>query len=165
MKKLIFLLSLFVSTMATSQIVIAPFEIQVAIEINQLEKVIAPVASSSCGTVQVIYKDELFSGGCLGTIVRTYYFKDSCGNTADCQQFISQRDDVPPVFVNPPKDQVISDLQNLPPASDIKVSDNSDQEVTQTVVDEAGKGVVIRIWVAEDRCGNQTEYRQTFRIK
>ena len=160
-----FSIVLFVPTAASSQIVIAPFEIQAVVEVNHLDQVVGPTATSSCGTVQVIFKDELFSGGCLGTVVRTYFFKDSCGNTADCQQFISQKDETPPVFVDPPKDQVINTIQSLPPASDIKVMDNSEQEVTQTVTDEESKGMIVRIWVAEDRCGNRTEYRQNFRIK
>jgi hypothetical protein len=61
-------------------------ELEDQVDLGDIE---IPKAVSTCSEITSTFSDQIFSGGCLGTLVRTYSFKDTCGNAATAEQYIS----------------------------------------------------------------------------
>lgn len=127
-------------------------------ELEVLDLLEIPKATSSCGTVTNTIKEELFSGGCMGTLVRTIKFTDSCGNTAESQQFITLADKEAPLLLGVPSDLHLKKGQTIPPAPEISAVDNS-KIVYEVTFEETRKSnnEIVRIWTCVDTCDNKAE--------
>lgn len=124
-------------------------------------------ATDACSGVTVSYADvESFPCGGSRTVERTFTAMDGCGNQVTHVQTIQFVDSTGPVFTVLPEDMTLECSDALPvtaaEASDdcgsVMIS-HSDSTVLGSC---AGQFTVIRTFVAEDGCGNQTEYVQTF---
>ncbi|MFM1931375.1 MAG: hypothetical protein RL226_678, partial [Bacteroidota bacterium] len=120
-------------------------------------------ATDNCDSdVEVIIVNELlFSGGCLGTLQRTYQATDNCGNTITATQLIQQVDVTAPAIFNVPSDLDLTCGEEIPaPAADIYGIDNCSEDVTITFeevqTNEFCPYEIIRTWTATDFCGNET---------
>jgi hypothetical protein len=68
---------------------------------DELDELALPTAADNCSTPVVTFTDVLNSGGCLGTLQRTYRAQDACGNFVTAVQFIAIVDNQGPVISAP----------------------------------------------------------------
>lgn len=148
---------------AFGQITIAPYSPKISCQVDALSAIEAPQASSLCGTVTTKMSAEIFSGGCLGTEVRTYTYTDSCGNRAEAQLFISLKDNLEPELIGAPADIILKKGQPAPPAVEVSSRDNSGQIYEVVFEEKKMKDEVIRIWTCTDSCGNTAKHTQTIK--
>lgn len=161
MKNTILLITaLIFSFSAMSQITVGDYERKASANIDDMSTVPEVTATSSCGEVKVETEDQQFSGGCLGTLVRTYTFSDDCGNEAEAQQYINLMDTTAPEIQNVPDNLMVDSKSEIPKAPDLTASDNSDKPVKVTMEEVEKDDVLIRKWTATDRCGNTTVEQQ-----
>ena len=164
MKKTFALLTLLASVVVLqAQITVADYEMKLTADLDNLEAIATVEASSDCGEVISTIDDKVFSGGCAGTLVRTYTFTDDCGNEASAQQFISLIDNAGPVFEAFPENTTAS-ADALPAAPELTAKDNSGQSVKISMEERKENDRVVRIWTAEDPCGNTTIRQQIIGI-
>ncbi len=149
---------------ATSQITVSEYPMKLRADIDELSAISAPTATSNCGEVVVTIDDQLFSGGCLGTISRTYTFTDGCGTVERAQQFITLEDSTPPVFDNLPESITVAE-NAIPEPLTITASDNSDEPVQVSMTETREGKIITRIYTAIDQCGNTTVGTQTITVK
>lgn len=147
----------------TAQITVNDYEMKLRADINVLESVAPVTASSTCGAVTTDVEDLKFSGGCLGTLARTYTFTDACGFVVTAQQFITLEDSTPPVFDNLPANLSAS-AKSIPDAPEVTATDDSGEKV-KVVYNEFRQGATLtRTWVAEDQCGNSAVGQQVISL-
>lgn len=151
-----------VSSMA--QIVVEPYEKQIKMNINDISKLPILRATSKSGEVKTTFTDQTFSGGCLGTLVRTYEFSDSQGNKTTADLYVSLEDTDAPIFTNVPADVVV-EKNLIPMVTSPNASDNSKLEVEVTFAENREGKVITRIWTSTDVCGNQAIATQRITIK
>ena len=156
-------LSIFVALLATSiggfgQIQLLPYDRQVKCDVDRLDQLSPPKAEGNCGDIAVVFTDQQFSGGCLGTLERSYVFTDACGNISKAQVYISVTDQTPPVAEKPA--DITCKKSEIPTTSPIKVSDNSNEPVDIAFQETPVKGGLTRQWTCSDRCGNSTMVTQ-----
>lgn len=123
------------------------------------------------------FEDDL-SGltGCTntGTILRTWYIQDACGNVGSCVQKIIVADTTAPV-INCPVDRVISCNEPTTPAANGRATATdyctASLFIDITYVDDLseagqcnGSGFIYRTWIATDDCGNSSFCIQTIEI-
>ena len=149
-----------INVVDTTAPVFSPFDIQVYVECTDVETTI-PTATDNCDLeVTVTYVDVLNSGGCLGTIERTFTASDDCGNTATAIQYISIQDTTPPV-IEVPADQTV-ECDDVPEGNVelANIFDNCGLEVEVSFSIEMQEGpcensyTILWIWSALDYCEN-----------
>lgn len=156
--------ALFTLTLAASmgaQISIEEYQHKVRCVVGEEDKLVAPAATTGdkCGEVEITYKDLLASGGCSGTVVRTWTYTDECDNSRTVEQFIYRSDDTGPVFDTPPGD-VTCFMSDLPAVPTLTATDLNGLDVTITYEEKARGPLIARIWTATDSCGNETKIMQ-----
>ena len=125
--------------------------------------------------MEVTWVDEFFSGGCYGTIFRTYTATDNCGNSIETTQIIHLYDNTAPEIFNVPADIELECGDPIPPVpANVYATDNAaeygnpDSELTltftETQTSEFCPYQIIRTWVAEDHCGNLTQEVQIIEV-
>ncbi|MCB0761606.1 MAG: hypothetical protein KDC12_08795 [Flavobacteriales bacterium] len=164
MKSLILFFTLLATTTLQAQIEIAKYDRQVFKDLELVSEIKAPEATSSCGEVTVETKEQLFSGGCLGNLVRTYTYTDACGNTAEAQQYIVLQDHIAPVFLTQLADIQV-EASDIPDAPKVEVSDNSDSEITIEFKEDRTEDRLVRTWTATDACLNTATLQQILTFK
>jgi hypothetical protein len=128
-------------------------------------------ASDNCdANVEVTIIEELtFSGGCFGTLERTYEAKDDCGNSITATQLIQITDNILPELFNIPADEEIACGDDVPAIpADVFATDNCDDDVeiqfTEVQTNEFCPYQIIRTWTAIDNCFNATELQQIITV-
>jgi hypothetical protein len=165
-KQFITMMTAFLPIIGMAQISVTEYPMKITVNIDELDMHPSIAASSPCGPVAIAFTDQLFSGGCLGTLTRTYTFSDDCGNTTTALQFILLEDTVAPVFNVTPEDISLSAGQSaVPEAPEVTASDNSKNEVNVTFHQFNTGGTITRTWTAEDDCGNIEVMRQVITLK
>lgn len=97
------------------------------------EDIPAPTVTDECSLVEITFEDVLQSGGCYGTLVRTWIATDACGNSVSAEQIIYIDDDTAPEFINLPEEElIIGCSEDLPPAPELTAVDNCDGDLTVT---------------------------------
>ena len=141
-----------------SEITIDPFPVKLAIECDEVaDKAKDITATSTCGGELTITKsDANFSGGCVGTIARTWTLTDACGTTKTVEQYITLLDNKAPVF-STIEDVVVADVSEVvvPTATDNCVSDVK-VTFTDKMQNDNGTVVVMRTYKAVDGCSNNS---------
>jgi large repetitive protein len=165
MKYIAILFSLMLPAAAAwGQISVADYPKQFSCDVDATEHIEPPAAFSSCGEVRMSADDQVFSGGCLGTLVRTYTFRDGCGNEARAEQYIRLTDRVEPVLIGVPAD-IEDPVAVIPEAAMVSARDNSGGLV-EVLMEEARSGnLLIRTWSSEDACGNRAVASQRIVLK
>jgi hypothetical protein len=151
---------------ANAQITVPDYAKKINCAVDAVDMLEAPQASSACGPITTTIDDQIFSGGCLGTLVRNYTFTDQCGNKATADRYILLTDNDAPQLIGLPADLTINPVtQPVPPAAKVSASDNSGQLIAVTLTETRNNDVITRIWTAEDPCGNKAEARQRIWLK
>jgi hypothetical protein len=153
------------STMANSQITIANYPKQFSCEVDAISEIQVPEASSACGEVKMTFDDQVFSGGCLGTLVRTYKYTDACKNEEKAEQYISLTDKMEPILYGVPKNITIGKNDTPPPAAQLSSRDNSGQNFEVTMTETILKNQIRREWSCTDACGNTAKAMQIITIE
>lgn len=138
---------------------------------DQVPNIPAPTATDNCGTATVtLINEQLSSGGCLGTLVRTYRAQDDCGNeSGDVFVYIVLVDTVAPT-INNPADMTV-ECDQVPAVPQISITDNCDEnpsidfEETITEGDCANSYTITWSWTATDICGNQSVATTTITVE
>ncbi|NNL80499.1 MAG: T9SS type A sorting domain-containing protein [Flavobacteriaceae bacterium] len=101
-------------------------------------------------------------------MVRTWTFADNCGNTSSVSQTITVNDDTAPVAPAAPADITVECSDDVPPASDLKATDNCGGVIDGVSTDVSDNGscpeVITRTWTFTDACGNQSSVSQLITI-
>ncbi len=142
--------------------VVNPYEMYVHLECDLVASYVGITATDNCGDVHITFDDVLSSGGCLGTIIRTYHVSDDCGNAVHVQQFIAVQDTHGPVIENPADATVQCD--EAPTAiPTINIYDACGLEIevleasqTIAVINECTYQIIWH-WVAIDYCENVSQ--------
>jgi uncharacterized surface protein with fasciclin (FAS1) repeats len=118
-------------------------------------------ATDNCGDISWDWTDIHVSGGCVGTVVRTYVATDECGNdSAPFEQTIHLTDVVAPTFTT--TEDITIQCDDLVPAVTAPVfSDNCDDmlEIEYAYNEEVlsiCSTDLVYTWTATDNCGNST---------
>jgi hypothetical protein len=142
--------------------VVNPYTIQLTVYCGAINTIPLLTANDACSQVIVNYSDQLFSGGCPGTIVRDYTFSDGCGNHSYATQFITLIDTVAPVFSSIPVARFFEcgDTYTQPATPVATDVCDSDVEITHAVTNAPGNCpqeiFVTHTWTAQDDCDNTT---------
>lgn len=151
--------------MAYSQITIANYIKQFSCEVDAISEIQVPEATSSCGEVKMTFDDQIFSGGCLGTLVRTYTYTDACKNEAKAEQYILLTDKMEPILYGVPKNITIGKNEILPPPAQLSSRDNSGQNFEVTMTETKFNNQIRREWSCTDACGNTAKAMQIITIE
>lgn len=163
MRHLFTILLLCASVITFAQITVEPYTIEMRADIDKLAEVSPVTATSACGAVTSTHEDLMFSGGCLGNLVRTYVFTDQCGNTARAQQFLILDDKVAPVMSEVPA-TLSASLSALPEVTEVTATDNSEGEIEIMFNESREKDRIVRTWTAQDQCGNTSVMKQVIEL-
>lgn len=167
MKSLFFtsFLVVFAFLNSTAQIIVQDYPRQFECDIDGINDIQPPVVSSTCGKVNIKFSDEIYSGGCLGTLVRSYVFSDECGNEAYAEQYILLKDNLEPTIYGAPKDIKVKSESEIPAAPQLASRDNSGQNF-DVIFEEKKEGkTLIRTWTCTDACGNTATEKQVITIQ
>jgi gliding motility-associated-like protein len=103
-------------------------------------------------------------------LVRTWTAADACGNSSTGSQTITVRDSKAPVFVNIPPTLELECSDPIP-SQQPEVKDNCDNNPQLTLEETTIPGqceqeyTLIRVWTAEDNCGNRATAQQVIKVK
>lgn len=137
-----------------------PFEMEIDLACDQVDQ-LSVSANDNCGEVELSFTDLQFSGGCAGTLYRTYIASDGCGNSTQADQIIHLFDDQAPQIINFPKNQDLSceafAAYEIP---ELVVMDNCDDDPELSYLGEVMDGdtcnfTITHSWLTEDQCGNE----------
>lgn len=151
------------NNLSTAQIIVNDYSKEVRCEVQDLGNVPAVVAHSSAGDVVTQLSETTFSGGCLGTLVRTYSFSDKAGNSASAEQFIFLSDSVAPLLTGVPED-TFARPSEIPKPALVQSTDNSGRAYQVFFSEVATTKETTRTWTCTDDCGNTTQAKQVIRM-
>ncbi len=127
-----------------------------------------PVASEVTATDNcdvsptVIMSEEIVTGECPYSILRTWTAEDKCGNTSSRTQTILVTDEEAPVFDFLPENTTVS-CSDLDAPFNMTAADNcAEPEITfsEEILGEGCERILVRTWEARDYCGNTTTHTQ-----
>jgi hypothetical protein len=124
------------------------------------------------GDITVLPTANITPGNCLNdfTMVRTWTFTDTCGNTSAVSQTITVLDDTAPVPPAPPADVNVQCAEDVPPPVDLTAVDNCDGDITVSPTADITPGnclndfTMVRTWTFMDTCGNTSSVSQTITV-
>jgi hypothetical protein len=125
----------------------------------------------TCSAYTVTKTDVYVSGGCAGTIIRTYVATDACGNaSAPFTQFINLTDEVAP-SASPANGSINVDCNATIPSFNPQFTDNCDDDLTIVALPDStidgdcpSERTIIRRVRATDSCGNIVIATQTVNV-
>ena len=132
-----------------------------------------PTADDNCdGEIDITANEQIKIGACKYsyTITRTWTATDDCGNTATASQEITIVDTTAPELIGVPDDVTIECDEDLPDPAQVTAVDNCDPNPEVTFKEAIQDGdcpqeyVLLRIWQAEDACGNSSTATQRITV-
>lgn len=154
----IFLLSILTLTAQEQVIQVERLDVKVSSDCRL--DVPVPVFKSPCdGPLEIDTADKLFSGGCAGTIERSYKVSDACGNTLTVMQYIQIKDSVAPVITLEYDTIRVASIHNVRLARPLAEDDcgkNLTWETTDEDYDDGQERGLRRTFIVSDACGNSS---------
>jgi len=134
-------------------------------------------ATDNCeGLISVLPVDVTMAGGCANqfSLVRTWTFVDSCGNSSQSVQNILVADLIPPT-VSSETLEMLADLTvqcvgEVPPPMTVSATDNCGEIIISEPVEEYGdymcpnRYLITRTWTFADDCENTSEVIQKITV-
>jgi hypothetical protein len=152
------------SVPSTAQIKVQPFQTEITYDIDALADLPTISATSSSGKISISYEENIYSGGCLGTLVRTFNYTDPAGNKAQAQQIVHISDKQPPRLLGEaPNITTTSDM--IPQPALFGVIDNSGESFDVIFSEVRGDKSITRSWMCTDSCGNTTRHTQIITLE
>jgi hypothetical protein len=150
-----------ISIIDTTPPVVDPYEVYQVVQCEYEGGLLGITAHDNCSDVTITYEDFVYSGSCLGDLVRTYYVTDWCGNLTIVEQIISQVDTIAPVIINP-ADYTIECDNAIPTMPEIEIYDGCGYEVEvlateDIVILDSCTYQLVWHWTATDICNNIAE--------
>jgi gliding motility-associated-like protein len=157
-------LHIYVKMIDTTPPKFGPMPDTIRISCDQLNGLKVRVTDNCASYLYINHKDDITPFGCEITIRRTWLVNDECGNLASRDQVILARDTTPPVFINLPRDTVLTCDAAIPAASSVRARDNCTPFVSvrfrENISLSGCQRRIERIWEAKDDCGNTATGRQ-----
>ncbi|MEL6836237.1 MAG: SdrD B-like domain-containing protein, partial [Bacteroidota bacterium] len=134
-------------------------------------------ASDNCGITAFSLSNEVTTGTCPATTVRTYQVEDACGTTSTCNQIITVDDTEPPVISCPTieTDCALSDIPAYTSLAEFLADGNTASDncgidaASFMLIEETTDGntcpqIVLRKYRIRDNCGNEAISEQLITI-
>ncbi|NJB86787.1 hypothetical protein GGR26_002564 [Lewinella marina] len=130
-------------------------------------------ATDNCdGDITVSPTVHITPGGCLNdySMVRTWTFSDTCGNTSSVSQTITVLDTLAPVPQTAPADLSLECAEDVPPPVNLTATDNCHGDITVSPTTLVTPGAclndftMVRTWTFTDTCGNTSSVSQTITV-
>lgn len=157
------LAALFCASRTVAQITVQKYPLEITCDVEALMELPPVQAESAFGGLVVRLEEEIFSGGCLGTLVRTFHFEDKTGAKAQATQTVHITDIMPPDLIGVPKD-ITAKAHQIPVAYPVDARDNSGSICEVQFEEKIEPHRIIRTWTTSDPCGNITTSRQIITI-
>ncbi len=131
-------------------------------------------AIDNCDGLMTAWPSTTFTpGACLNdfTMIRTWTFSDTCGNTSSVSQTIIVKDTLAPVPQSVPGNLTLACAADVPPPTSLTAIDNCDGLMTAWPSTTFTPGAclndftMIRTWTFSDTCGNTSSVSQTITVK
>jgi hypothetical protein len=136
-----------------AQIKILSYSHEISCDIDALHDLPTIGATSANGKVDISYAENIYSGGCLGTLVRTFNYTDEAGNKAEAQQIVHITDNKPPRLLGEaPNITTTPDL--VPEPAQFAAIDNSGESYDVLFNEIKQDKRITRVWTCTDSCGN-----------
>ena len=145
-------------------VITAEFDKEVSVQcVNDIPAPPNPTATDNCdGQLTPVYSETGSGTACDSSIVRKWIFTDACGNTDSVMQTIRVKDDTAPVLNGTANNATVTCAKDVPAPPNVTATDNCGEATvhySQTVTDSTcvNKFKVVRMWWAEDACGNLSD--------
>jgi hypothetical protein len=161
-----FALALFAAFSLTTQaqIKVQPYQTEITCDIDALAELPTISATSASGKVSISYEENIFSGGCLGTLVRTFKYSDPAGNKSEAQQIVHISDKQPPRLLGEAPN-ITTTRDMIPPPAQFGVIDNSGESFDVIFQEVKAENNITRTWLCTDSCGNTTHHTQIITLE
>jgi hypothetical protein len=161
-----FALALFaaLSLSTQAQIKVQPYQTEITCDIDALAELPTISATSASGKVSISYEENIFSGGCLGTLVRTFRYSDTAGNKAEAQQIVHISDKQPPRLLGEAPN-ITTTRDMIPQPAQFGVIDNSGESFDVIFHEVIAENSITRTWLCTDSCGNTTRHTQIITLE
>ncbi len=147
-----------------AQIKIQPYSREISCDVDALADLPTIAASSASGKVEIAYSENIYSGGCLGTLVRTFSYSDEMGNKAEAQQIVHIIDNKPPRLLGEaPNISTTPDM--IPEPAQFAAIDNSSETYDVLFSEVKQDKRITRVWTCTDSCGNIARKTQVIQIE
>lgn len=140
------------------------------VDCHRLGSVTIAAEDNCTEDVIITHKDWVMPGDCIGEamIIRTWHAYDNCGNHSSRVQVINLRDTTPPDLIGVPDDLFLHCQDSVPPPPMVTATDRCDSTIVLNF-EESDNGDfcerrIVRIWSAEDDCGNMAVDSQVIMI-
>jgi hypothetical protein len=140
------------------------------IECGEALPVNNPVFTDNCDQeLDIEFSEEITSGGCPNSVIRTWVATDNCGNSIEFVQFIGISDTTDPIVVEGVPAELTFECDQDVPSFTPVFFDSCDDDLTLTAasgitnVTDCGYDIE-RTWSAEDDCENVVTVTQIIHI-
>jgi hypothetical protein len=147
----------------SAQIEVEEYTKEVHCNVNDFSSIAPVKASSPAGPITTNVMEQIFSGGCLGTLVRSYTFSNKFGEQATAEQYIFLTDTDAPKLINVPADIIVK-ANEIPPPAVVISEDNSGRKCEVFFSEAKTTSLIVRTWTCKDNCDNRTEAVQRIAI-
>lgn len=149
---------------SSAQIKVSNYQHEISCDIDALANLPTINATSPLGKVSISYDENIYSGGCLGTLVRTFTYTDPEGNKAEAQQIVHITDHTPPrLFGEAPNITTTPDM--VPEPAQFGAVDNSGESFDVIFKEIKQEKRITRIWTCTDSCGNVARKTQIIQFE
>lgn len=136
-----------------AQIEVEAYTKEVHCNVNDFSKITPVKAFSPSGPITSNVMEQIFSGGCMGTLVRSYTFTNKFGEQATAEQYIFLTDTDAPVLMGVPADSEVK-ADNIPAPAVVVSQDNSGRSYQVYFSEAKSETHITRTWTCTDDCDN-----------
>ena len=147
-----------------AQIKIQSYQHEISCDIDALANLPTITATSSSGKVTLDYSENIFSGGCLGTLVRTFSYTDASGEKAEAQQIVHITDRIPPRLLGEAPN-ITTSREMSPEPAQFAAIDNSGESFDVIFKEVKQDKRITRVWTCTDSCGNVARKTQIITLE
>lgn len=149
---------------STAQVQVQAYAHEISCDIDALADLPTITATSPAGKVSIQYDEQIYSGGCLGTLVRTFKYADPAGNTGEATQIVHITDMQPPRLLGEaPNISTTRDM--IPEPAQFAAVDNSGESFDIIFKEVKSADRITRLWTCSDSCGNIARLTQVITLE
>ncbi|MCT4630120.1 gliding motility-associated C-terminal domain-containing protein, partial [Winogradskyella sp.] len=130
-------------------------------------------ASDNCGSVNVVFVEEITNGACMGDYIieRTWTTTDACGNDSIHIQIITVQDTMAPTLVNSLDENMTVACDDIPDVPNLVFEDACSNNISVSFNEDSIQAndfedyEIIRYWTVIDDCGNEAIFTQSINVE